>query len=246
MGDLGKNVPANLLRNALMKIYSKQLETIEFDEGVMEIDTHSFESLKSLAVDAPNGESFRKIIELSKDLQNLFIDRMHSAFENHRNDETLKNAMILSLEKFKNMKEIFFRTSAAYADKLITMIEIGLLKTKEIKRKSLKIFCDFTSSVSKNEMKAEDVRLFFHRIVHKLAISNIDDYMVVFRISDNINGNKLYMKEIGKDFKNTHLVFLAEDNLGDDAYAYGLVVSKKSSDLVGYNWCYNYKCNGFG
>ena len=219
---LGPNVDANLFRNKLMNVYSKQLVSIEYDEDDLMIDTHSFPRLEGLAADYPKDKTFEILINPSEDLKYVNLGPIGER-------DTAKRA-IISLFESKSIEIIWMTFDAAYASDAVSFIQNGLVKTKETKRKSLFLGINFDDKSTSSKQKMGTLEVFLNCVVSILHISQTEDYMVMFQFDKNDDVQN-YRDEICSRFKRTHL---AASDEAVDAGDYRIIVSNKGCKINGY------------
>ena len=214
---LGSDPSANLLRNKLLKMYSKQLKSISFNEGNMKIDTHLFPNLIKLKIDNPNVDSFKSILDTCPNIKDIAVPV--SDLQN------MKDSIISS---FENAEAISLSYEEENASDLINVCEVGLFRTKQQKRKKLELALQLYSDP---EPTMEQIELHMHRLVSILDKSRTENYRITFYFDEEVDKDN-HRDAICKSFERTHLA--AATTEVDDKGDHRIVISNKNCQIDGY------------
>merc|ERR1712228_137267 len=219
-GGLGLNESANLLRNKLMAVYSKQLISIGYNEEHKEIDTYSFDKLEKLSIYCTNDQSLKNIINSTQNLKHLELYDVEQS-------EAMKESMIKSLS---TVNFVSFSALENTMETILRYVEIGLLEARELQRKSLRIEICLNPN-DRTTVSIKDVELFMNRLVNALDASNTDDFMLSFYFDPSFDSQK-YSQEIVKKLQTTHSVF-HENVIEYDNEKVKIVISNRYCKMSG-------------
>eukprot|EP01084_Bolivina_argentea_P314714 545120_1 len=111
---------------------------------------------------------------------------------------------ITSFQKFTNMEIVRFECRDNNIQNIVSYIEMGLLNAKKTNRKSLKLSVRIFGYAN---ITMRDIECYIARIMNALDTSNINDVMLIFNISEDMDPSN-YMNKIIKHFEETHLAIL--------------------------------------
>ena len=97
----------------------------------------------------------RSLIHWLRDLEYL---RVYHIGDNPK----VRNALVLSFRKFENLDTISLRCKDNFASNLISIVEIGLIKSQKIERDSLRFIVSF-EWLDESNVSMEDIELYVHR-----------------------------------------------------------------------------------
>eukprot|EP01084_Bolivina_argentea_P189932 326521_1 len=131
--------------------------------------------------------------------------------------------IIKSFQKFTNMEIISFLCSNTDTQNIVSYIEMGLLNSKRIIRKSLTVSMRITG---RGNTAMREIECYIARIMNALDASNINDVMLIFHISRRLTTSN-YLNKIVKHFEQTHLV-VTDNSRGR------IIISNKHCKINGY------------
>eukprot|EP01084_Bolivina_argentea_P189933 326523_1 len=135
--------------------------------------------------------------------------------------------IIKSFQKFTNMEIISFLCSNTDTQNIVSYIEMGLLNSKRIIRKSLTVSVRI---MGHRNITMREIECYIARIMNALDASNINDVMLIFSMRNNSRWNaSKYMNKIVKHFEQTHLAVIStNDNVK-------IIISNKNCKINGYD-----------
>ncbi len=170
---IGNNASVIKLLNILIKMHSKQFIELYLFEDLRHINAYSCVNLKTLSIDCPNNDPLKQIIDSVKDLKVLTLKHCEC-------DESTMRIISKSFEKFKNMDVVSLECDIEDIPDMISYIERGLLISKNINRKSLKVSIDMLNGINTKNIKMRDIELYISRIMNALDTSKTKDTMFIF------------------------------------------------------------------
>eukprot|EP01084_Bolivina_argentea_P276060 470934_1 len=136
------------------------------------------------------------------------------------------DVIIESFQKFANMNVVSFTCDSIDIQHVVSFIEMGLINSKKVNRKSLKVLVRIMDN---ENIKMREIELYITRIMNALDASNINDVMLIFCIHKDLGTNNR-MNKIVEHFQQMHLVVI--DKLFDENKS-TVIISACSENVKG-------------
>lgn len=224
--NLGDNDSSNQLRNKLMSARSKELRELRYDGRV---DTYSFNKLKVLIAAKADSSELKRILDSSKQLENVNLGE--------RNDCEEDREIIVSLfTAFPKVKEICMSADEEKLQSIASFIEIGLMESRSMERKSLTIalgIADIDDEPKHITMK--DIELATNRIVNALHVTKTQNWRFECLFPHKIDKDN-DRRRICQSLKQLYLTANRQEPDENDDVA--IIVSNKDCNICKYAWSF--------